>query len=259
MKVKGKKENGKSEVFDGGVDRPRVSSVLGFSLLLFTFSFLAGCTRDYKYQPLGMWNSARLEPMENSPSPDRLSSARVPPPGTVARGQYASFDPVNSGRSGGTLVTQSPIPINAAVLERGQQRFNVFCSPCHGRLGDGEGFIVKRGFPPPPDYAIRRLRQAPIGHFYDVITNGYGVMYSYAERVPVPDRWAIAAYIRVLQEARPLVADDAREQEMRRRARERGIQDPSRGMRLPPEEGAHGPAQDAPAQNAPAPPVGAGH
>src|SRR2546425_9364546 len=103
------------------------------------------------------------------------------------------------------MVTTFPIPITQEVLERGQLRFNVYCVPCHSRLGDGQGMIVQRGFPHPPDYAIRRLRKAPVGHFFDVMTNGYGVMYSYASRVPPNDRWAIAAYIRVLQAKRPEV------------------------------------------------------
>jgi mono/diheme cytochrome c family protein len=115
-----------------------------------------------------------------------------------------------TGRSGGVLVSQFPLTVNDRVLKRGQERFNVFCSPCHSRLGDGKGMIVKRGFTQPPDYAIARLRGAPVGHFFDVMTNGYGAMYSYASRVSPEDRWAIAAYIRVLQKARPVVPTDQR-------------------------------------------------
>jgi mono/diheme cytochrome c family protein len=238
----------------------KVKSTFSFGLLLFTFSFVSGCTRDFKYQPLGMWNDARLEPMEGGPMPGRPSSALLPPAGTVARGQLASFDPVNSGRSGGQLVTQSPVPVTPALIERGQQRYNIYCSPCHSRVGDGQGMIVQRGFPPPPDYAIRRLRRAPIGHFYDVITNGYGVMYSYAERVPVNDRWAIAAYIRVLQELRPEVPDDPAAQAARRRARESGVPDPARGIRLSPEETrGQGPGDLPNGHAAPPPAPGAGH
>ena len=93
---------------------------------------------------------------------------------------------------------QAP-PVTLALLERGQERFRIYCTPCHSELGDGHGMIVQRGFPPPPSYHIDRLRQAPVQHFYDVITNGYGAMYSFAERVQPADRWAIAAYIRALQ------------------------------------------------------------
>ncbi len=92
-----------------------------------------------------------------------------------------------------------PPPVTLALIERGQDRFRQFCTPCHSELGDGHGMVVQRGFSPPPSYHIARLREAETRHFYDVITNGYGAMYSFAQRVPPPDRWAIAAYIRALQ------------------------------------------------------------
>lgn len=95
----------------------------------------------------------------------------------------------------------APPPLTLALIERGQQRFRVFCTPCHSEVGDGHGMIVQRGFSPPPSYHQARLRDAPTQHFYDVITNGYGAMYSFAQRVPPPDRWAIAAYIRALQQS----------------------------------------------------------
>ena len=107
----------------------------------------------------------------------------LPPEGTVPR----DIKPV------------PPPPVTMALLERGQQRFDIYCSPCHARTGDGQGMIVQRGFPAPPSYYIERLRDAPIQHFFDVITHGYGVMYSYADRVSPEDRWAIIAYIRALQ------------------------------------------------------------
>jgi mono/diheme cytochrome c family protein len=90
-------------------------------------------------------------------------------------------------------------PVTMALLQRGQERFRIYCTPCHSELGDGQGMIVARGFPPPPSYHLDRLRQAPVQHFYDVITNGHGAMYSFAARVTPADRWAIAAYIRALQ------------------------------------------------------------
>ena len=93
----------------------------------------------------------------------------------------------------------SPPPVTLALLQRGQERFDIYCAPCHGRTGEGDGMVVQRGFPKPPSYYTEKLRQAPIQHFYDVITNGYGVMYSYADRVAPADRWAITAYIRALQ------------------------------------------------------------
>lgn len=97
-------------------------------------------------------------------------------------------------------VREQPAPeISIALLERGHERYTIYCAPCHGPSGDGKGMIVQRGFPPPPSYHIQRLRDAPPQHFFDVITKGFGAMYSYAERVPPADRWAIAAYIRALQ------------------------------------------------------------
>lgn len=110
------------------------------------------------------------------------SEPQLPPDGTVPRD---SVQPVP--------------PLTLAVIERGRERFNIYCAPCHSRVGDGDGRIVRRGFPPPPNYTDDRLVKAPLQHFYDVITNGYGVMYPYASRVAPNDRWAIAAYIRALQ------------------------------------------------------------
>jgi mono/diheme cytochrome c family protein len=99
-------------------------------------------------------------------------------------------------------------PLTLALIERGQQRFRIYCTPCHSELGDGNGMIVQRGFPAPPSYDIARLREAPPEHFYDVISNGYGVMYSFAARVQPQDRWAIAAYIRALQRSQNATVAD---------------------------------------------------
>jgi len=97
------------------------------------------------------------------------------------------------------FVTEFPMPITAADLDRGQERFNIYCSVCHGRLGDGSGMIVKRGFRKPPSFHDERLRNAPIGYFFDVETNGFGAMPDYASQIPPEDRWRIIAYIRALQ------------------------------------------------------------
>ncbi|HVO33612.1 MAG TPA: cytochrome c, partial [Elusimicrobiota bacterium] len=104
-----------------------------------------------------------------------------------------------TGKLGGKPSDIMPFPVTPELLARGRERFDIFCSVCHGRLGDGQGMIVKRGFPTPPSYHTERLRKEPIGYFFDVMTNGFGKMYSYGDRVPVRDRWAIAAYIRALQ------------------------------------------------------------
>ena len=103
---------------------------------------------------------------------------------------------------------EPPPPLTLALLQRGQQRFRIYCTPCHSELGDGNGMVVQRGFPHPPSYHIDRLRQAPTQHFYDVITDGHGVMYSFAARVAPRDRWAIAAYIRAVQLSQHARADD---------------------------------------------------
>jgi len=131
-----------------------------------------------------MANQPKLNPYE-LPYGSQIQWPIYPPPHTIARDE-----PLNP---------PSPPRVTMALLERGQQRFNINCSPCHGRLGDGDGIIVQRGFPHPPSYYSEALRSAPNEHFYDVITHGYGVMYSYADRVEPADRWAITAYIRALQ------------------------------------------------------------
>ncbi len=113
---------------------------------------------------------------------------------------------------GGTVDYQSrkvaPPPVTLALLQRGQERFRIYCTPCHSEVGDGHGMIVQRGFPAPPTYHQARLRDAPVEHFYDVITNGYGAMYSFAYRVEPADRWAIASYIRALQRSQNATVAD---------------------------------------------------
>ena len=101
-----------------------------------------------------------------------------------------------------TRQVKNPPPVDKSLMQTGRENFEIFCSPCHGLGGDGDGMIVQRGFPAPPSYHIDRLRAAPAQHFFDVITDGYGVMYSYAARVSPRDRWAIIAYIRALQDSR---------------------------------------------------------
>lgn len=134
----------------------------------------AGCRHDMRWQP-----------KENAYSSRMTGPAKIP----MDTVQYRQQRPA------------AP-PVSMALLLRGQERFRIFCTPCHSELGDGHGMIVQRGFPAPPDYLIPRLRNAPPQLFYDVITKGFGAMYSYAQRVPPEDRWAIAAYIRALQISR---------------------------------------------------------
>ncbi|WP_422924304.1 c-type cytochrome [Singulisphaera sp. PoT] len=135
-------------------------------------------------------------------------SARPLVAGTVARGQLRTDTAYYAGKSGEQFIDEIPRKVDASVLAFGRERFNIYCAPCHSRTGDGQGMIVKRGFSPPPSLHLERLRDAPAGHFYNVITNGYGAMYSYASRIPVDDRWAIVAYIRALQLSQNARIDD---------------------------------------------------
>lgn len=161
-------------------------------LAIAVLPFLAGCRQDMHNQP-------RYKALEASRFFSDGRSARQPVEGTVARGQLKLDEHLYQGRKNGQPVAEMPYPVTRAILERGRDRFDIYCSPCHSRAGDGEGMIVQRGLKHPPSFHIDRLREAPVGHFYDVITNGFGAMYSYASRVPVDDRWAIIAYIRALQ------------------------------------------------------------
>ena len=121
---------------------------------------------------------------------------QAPPAGTVARDAPA-----------GDVFAQRP-PMSLALVQRGRERFDIFCAPCHGAGGDGDGMVVRRGMPQPPSFHDPRLVAAPDAHFVDVITNGHGAMYAYADRVPPPDRWAITAYVRALQRSRTASLDD---------------------------------------------------
>ncbi len=164
---------------------------------------LAGCNST------NMWTGSKLKPLEKSAMFPDGNSSRPILDDTVAREQVVSGTPLYTGTMGGRPVTTFPLPVTRPLLLRGQQRFNIYCAPCHGRAGDGRGMIVRRGFSPPPSYHIDRLRSAPVGHFFDVITNGFGAMYSYGDRVKPVDRWAIIAYIRALQLSQHAAPSDA--------------------------------------------------
>jgi mono/diheme cytochrome c family protein len=152
-----------------------------------------GCRQDMHDQP-------KYIPLRPSSFFADGRSARPLPEGTVARGHLNEDTAYYTGKGpDGKLVTEFPVPVTRDMILRGQQRFNVYCTPCHSRLGDGNGLVVQRGYRHPPSYHIDRLRQAPVGHFFDVMTNGFGAMPDYAAQVPTADRWAIASYIRALQ------------------------------------------------------------
>ncbi len=161
-------------------------------LLLGGLLLATGCRQDMHDQP-------RYKPLAASTFFADGRSSRPLVPGTVARGDLRDDEYFYTGRSNGALVDKFPSPLTHEILLRGQERYNIFCSPCHDRVGNGQGMIVQRGFRRPPSFHIDRLREAPVGYFFDVITNGFGAMYDYGERIPPQDRWAIIAYIRALQ------------------------------------------------------------
>ena len=156
---------------------------------------LAGCRQDMHDQP-------RFKPLAKSDFYADLRSARPPVEDTVARGQLHEDQYFYTGMIGGgnTPGDYMPFPVTAEVLARGRERFNIYCSPCHSRLADGNGIVPSRGFPKrPPSFHIERLRKAPLGYFFDVMTHGFGVMLDYSAQIPPEDRWKIVAYIRALQ------------------------------------------------------------
>jgi mono/diheme cytochrome c family protein len=169
--------------------RGRLSGAKLFSAIVVS---LAGCHDD-------MYNQPRYEPLERSDFFDDGRASRPLVSGTVPYQQPPTNTPLATGRSAGALVQDIPVTVNMALLQRGQERFNIYCSVCHGRTGEGNGMVVERGYRRPPSYHTERLRGLPVGHFFEVITSGYGAMPSYAKQVSVTDRWAIAAYIRALQ------------------------------------------------------------
>ncbi len=147
-----------------------------------------------------MASQPKYKPLQDSESFDDGMSARPLISDTVARGQLRDDTLLYTGKlPDGTLANVFPFPVTRELLERGQQRFNIFCAPCHGRVGNGNGLVAQRGYPRPPSFHTDALRAASLGHFFEVMTNGFGVMPSYADQVPARDRWAIIAYIRALQ------------------------------------------------------------
>ena len=163
--------------------------------------------------------------------------------GTVARGELDNDSYFQTGKIGSTDGDFMPFPVTAEVLARGQQRFNIYCSPCHSEVGDGNGMIVQRGYQHPPSYHIERLRKAPIGYFFDVITNGYGRMPDYASQVQTRDRWAIAAYIRALQLSQGATKADVP-------AGEQVASQPPAGVQIMPPYDTHNPTTNTPPANA---------
>jgi len=171
------------------------------------------CRRDMqdqpKYKPLG----------QNSFFADGRD-ARPIPAGAIARDELNDEDPVHTGAQNGKFLETIPLPLTAALLERGHNRFDIFCSPCHGRLGDGYGMVRQRGFWIPANLHTGRLRAVPPGYIYQVIKNGYGAMPDHGDQIPVRDRWAIVAYVRALQLSQNANVSDVPSEERKRLAEE---------------------------------------
>lgn len=155
-----------------------------------------------------MRDQPRYEALEPSTFFSDGQSARPVVEGTVAQGQYHEDDPLYRVKVDDQFVTKLPLEVDRALLERGQERFEIYCAACHGRSGDGDGMIVRRGFKRPPSFHSDELRKRPAGHFFDVITHGFGVMPRYAVQIEPRDRWAITAYIRVLQKSQHAELDE---------------------------------------------------
>ena len=155
-----------------------------------------------------MHNQPKAIPLRESMFFKDASSARPVVEGTVARGTLQDDAAFFTGKTGAVAVDALPFALTADVLDRGEQRFNIYCTPCHGLSGNGDGMIVRRGYRRPPTLHQDRLRQAPVGHFFDVITNGFGAMPDYATQIRAEDRWAVIAYVRALQLAQHAVVAD---------------------------------------------------
>jgi mono/diheme cytochrome c family protein len=173
-------------------DRVKKVSFVAFVTLSAAAAGSSGCRQDMHDQP-------KYIPLRQSSFFGDDRSARPLVAGTVARGTLHADSLLQSGKADGKDSTVFPFAVDARVMERGRERFNIYCSPCHGRTGLGDGMIVRRGFRRPPSFHQDRLRNAPVGQLFDVITNGFGAMPDYAAQIAPADRWAIIAYVRALQ------------------------------------------------------------
>lgn len=175
--------------------RPRIGRIGRRALLASVLALpavLAGCRQDMQDQP-------KYDADQGSAFFADGRANRPLVPGTVAHGSFHENAAYFEGKESGKPVAALPVELSAPLLTRGQERYDIYCSPCHDRTGSGNGMIVQRGLRRPPSFHIQRLREAPPGYLFDVITNGFGTMLSYRAQVPVDDRWAIIAYIRALQ------------------------------------------------------------
>lgn len=174
---------------------------LAFLLLMLLALLLGGCGRNMVEQP-------KFDNFEFNPFFENGTTAQVPPEGTVSR-ERGAIDPVFfTGQDEDGLVSELPINVSEPLLQRGMERYNIYCAPCHNYSGDGRGVVVQRGFPQPTSFHAQRLRDQPVGYYFNAMTNGFGRMFPYASRIPPEDRWAIAGYIRALQLSRFATAED---------------------------------------------------
>jgi mono/diheme cytochrome c family protein len=177
---------------------PRTLRRLAGASLLLPALALVGCRQDMHDQP-------KLKPLAESDFFPDHRGARPRVPGTVARGHLREDDALNTGKVNGAPVETLPVPLTEELVRRGRERFETFCSPCHGRTGRGDGMVAQRGLKKPPSYHVDRLRAMPVGYFFDVMTNGFGAMSDYSAQIGIEERWAVAAYVRALQ-----ISEDAR-------------------------------------------------
>ncbi len=191
----------------------RIASLALIALLL------PACRQDMHDQP-------KYDPLEKSDFFANGMAARPNVKGTIARGELDRGDLLERGRVDGELATENPLELTRELLARGQQRYNIFCTPCHDRLGNGNGVIVQRGLKRPTSFHDPRLVNSPPGYYFDVITNGYGIMYDYSDKIEPDDRWAITAYIRALQVARSATIEDVPPEERSALERLRESQNP---------------------------------
>ena len=198
---------GKVRVGTGAFARPveQSSTAIFVAALLVLVAATSACRLDMHVQP-------RQNPLSRSDFYSDQRSARAPVEGTVARGELREDTYFYTGKIGNNPGDVMPFPVTKLVLERGRERYDIYCAPCHSRTGDGNGFVPLRGFPrKPPSYHLPRLQKAPLGYFFDVMTNGFGIMPDYASQIPPQDRWDIVAYIRALQLSQNATMDDVPE------------------------------------------------
>ena len=201
--------------------RRNIATLLSAILLTLSSVIIVGCYqgRPSKDTPVHLNPNMDDQPIYKAQSESNFfangSSMRLPVEGTIARGQLREDDAYYRGLNGrGDTIQTSPVPITAELLRRGRERYDIFCSPCHSRIGDGRGIVVAKGFQMAPTFHDKRIREAGDGYIFDVITNGIRNMPSYRHQIPVSDRWAIVAYFRALQRSQNATATDLSEQQL---------------------------------------------